>query len=384
MIVIGAGVGGLALAAGLTRAGVDVKVFERRSDPRSISSGGGFILWNNALLALRRLGIADEIVAAGATLEVAEWYTPSGRPLAGWPVGAIGERVGEPAVGIRRLKLQTALVEAVGPGVLQLGVECIGHTETADGVVASFADGRTEHADVIVGADGINSTVRAQLQGGWRAPRYAGVSQRFGITRAPAGVAITPGFVEIDGPGLRFFIVPVGDDEVYWASARKAPRRATGGRLVPLLEKRRLLDRFSGWMPPVEALIEATDDDAVHGWDVVDRDPITTWGRGRATLLGDAAHPITPNLGQGACQAIEDAVVLTSLLESGADVVDALRAYEASRVRRTNSFVRRSRALGRIGRWSNPVACRARERIARVVIPGPALRRHTRDMAYQF
>jgi 2-polyprenyl-6-methoxyphenol hydroxylase-like FAD-dependent oxidoreductase len=384
VIVIGAGVGGLSAAIALQRAGIAVSVFERRADPAAIASGGGFILWNNAIKALRQIDLADAVVGAGATLSVAEWYSPRGRPLASWPIAAISASVGEPAVGISRLLLQSALVRAVEPGVLDLGAECTGFSETRDGVVVRFSDGREEIADALIGADGINSIVRSQLTGGWSAPRYAGVQQRFGITKLPEGTIAPPNFVEIAGRGLRFFTVPVSKDEVYWASAMRAPRGRSAAPMVPALEKSRLLSRFSGWMEPVESLIAGTDDDAVHGWDIVDRDPITTWGRGRATLLGDAAHPITPNLGQGACQAIEDAVVLAKFLAGATDVAQALRAYEASRVRRTNSFVRRSRMIGRIGRWSNPLACLARENMARVAIPGPALRQHTRDMAYEF
>jgi 2-polyprenyl-6-methoxyphenol hydroxylase-like FAD-dependent oxidoreductase len=384
VIVIGAGVGGLSTAIALRRAGIAVSVFERRADAGAIASGGGFVLWNNAIRALRQLDLADAVTDAGATLELAEWYSPRGRPVASWPVGAISASVGEPAVGIRRPKLQSTLMRAVEPGVLDLGAECVGFSETDDGVVVRFSDGREETADALVGADGINSIVRSQLTGGWSEPRYAGVAQRFAITTLPEGSAAAPKFVQISGRGVRFFTVPVGNDEVYWSSATRTPRRRSAAPVVPAEEKSRLLNRFSGWIEPVETLISGTDDAAIHGWDVVDRDPIVRWGRGRATLLGDAAHPITPNLGQGACQAIEDAVVLARVLAGATDVPKALRAYEASRIRRANSFVRRSRMIGRVGRWSNPLACLARDNVARIAISGPVLRQHARDMAYEF
>ena len=131
-------------------------------------------------------------------------------------------------------------------------------------------------------------------------------------------------------------------------------------------------------------LLEATPEAAIYRREIADRDPIRIWGRDRVTLLGDAAHPITPNLGQGACQAIEDAVVLADQLGSGMDAVAALRIYELSRLERTSSFVRRARLIGSMGRWRNPLSCLVREQIAKRAIPGPALRRHRQDMAYAF
>jgi len=384
VVIVGAGVGGLSLAVALRRMGIEVTVFERRTDPRAIESGGGFILWNNAVKALRQLDLADSVQQAGATLELVEWRTPRGRRLAMWPVSEIGHSVGEPALGVRRMKLQSILVRAVGDGVLQLGAECTGFTQDADGVTVRLADGREQRAEALIAADGINSIVRSQLHGGWTRPRYAGVSQYFGITDLETELASAHTFMELDGRGLRFFIFPVGSGETYWAAATSASRPREGAARPGADEKDRLLDHFRGWAEPVESLIDGTHVGAIYQRDIVDRPPITRWGQGRITLLGDAAHPITPNLGQGACQAIEDAVVLSKSLQSGRNVPEALRAYEASRIARTNSFVRRSRMIGAVGRWRNPLACLARDHLTRVLVPGPALRQHARDMAYQF
>jgi 2-polyprenyl-6-methoxyphenol hydroxylase-like FAD-dependent oxidoreductase len=138
---------------------------------------------------------------------------------------------------------------------------------------------------------------------------------------------------------------------------------------------------------PTEERIQATDMSAIYRREIVDRDPIKKSGSGRVTLLGDAAHAMTPNLGQGACQAIEDSVVLTRCLAANSDPVAALRAYEARRIPRTAPIVRRSRMIGELGQWTNPIACRVRTQIQRVVLPTVGFRdfrEFKQTMAYDF
>ena len=383
-IIIGAGVGGLSAAIGLQRAGLEVVVLERHADPRIIESGGAFILWNNAMKALARLELADDVARAGVSLDVAEWRTPSGRMLAAWPIGDVGRDVGAPAVGVRRTDLQSTLVQAAGPEVLRLGVRCTGFSADSDGVTVLLADGGSERGDVLIGADGIRSTVRARLRGDNEPIRHARYWQYFGIADLETELTSERIFREIDGPGRRFFAFPVGAGQTYWAAAMTGRRSDNPVRVGAVGSKQDVLRRFRGWADPVRALLEATPEAAIYRREIADRDPIRIWGRDRVTLLGDAAHPITPNLGQGACQAIEDAVVLADQLGSGIDAVAALRIYELSRLERTSSFVRRARMIGSMGRWRNPLSCLIREQIATRAIPGPALRRHRQDMAYAF
>ena len=384
-IIIGAGVGGLSAAIALQRAGLDVLVLERHADPRTIESGGAFILWNNAMKALARLGLADAVERAGMTLDVAEWQTPRGQLLASWPVGEIGDDVGAPAIGVRRTDLQSALVQAAPAGALRRGVRCVGFSAGPVGVTVHTADGATERGDVLIGADGIRSTVRSHLSGGQlEPPRHAGYWQYFGIADVETELTRARIFREIDGPGQRFFAFPVGGGQTYWAAAVTGRRRNRPVDVGAAGSKDDALARFGRWADPVGELLRATPEAAIYRREIADRDPIRAWGRGPITLLGDAAHPITPNLGQGACQAIEDAVVLAHHLGGGTDLEDALRSYELSRFERTASFVRRARLIGSVGRWRNPVSCYVRGHIARRAIPGPALRRHRRDMAYPF
>ena len=161
VIIVGAGIGGLTAAIGLRRAGLDVTVFEKRTDPRVIESGGGMIVQSNALRGLKELDAADEVISRGSVLERFEWRTPAGKPIATWPVGNVAREVKAPVLGIRRMNVQGALIGSIEDGTLELGAEVTGFAEGADGVTVQLASGGEERGDLLVGVDGINSTVRS-------------------------------------------------------------------------------------------------------------------------------------------------------------------------------------------------------------------------------
>jgi 2-polyprenyl-6-methoxyphenol hydroxylase-like FAD-dependent oxidoreductase len=383
-IVIGGGIGGLTSAMALRRAQMEATVFERRGDTQQIEAGAGMVLWHNAVRALQRLELASTIEEIGFPLQSAEWQSWRGQPLAHWRVAEMARELGAPALGIRRAKLLGALDSSLPQEVVRLGIECVGFSEDGGGVTARFADGSEERGDVLIGADGINSTIRAQLLGRAK-PRYAGYALWFGIVEsdrvAPLPPPLPEAFREVAGPGARFFLFPVGGGWHYWSAILNQPE---GGKDPESGPKALLLDAFRGWPEPVERLLATTDEETIFRRDIVDRKPVGTWGEGRVTLLGDAAHPVTPNLGQGAAQAIESAVVITDALAREGDVANALRAYESKRMARTASFTNRSYQIGAMGRWENPVACWIRQQIMKVVFPTVAWRQHRKDMAYEW
>jgi 2-polyprenyl-6-methoxyphenol hydroxylase-like FAD-dependent oxidoreductase len=158
--------------------------------------------------------------------------------------------------------------------------------------------------------------------------------------------------------------VPIDSGRVYWYAARNAPE---GERSADAKAELRAL--FGAWHPPIGDLIEAAAPDTILRNDIYDRPVLKAWGRGRITILGDAAHPMTPFLGQGACQALEDAVALGTSLANGRDPGDGLREYERQRIPRANAFVTRSRRAGQLARVRNPVLAAARNALLKRVSP---------------
>jgi 2-polyprenyl-6-methoxyphenol hydroxylase-like FAD-dependent oxidoreductase len=358
-IVVGGGIGGLAAAVALRQAGLAVEVYERA--PAMAEVGAGLSLWANALHALDRLGLGAAVKAQGLAGPPGAIRTWDGGVLSAPPAEAVAARWPVFMVGVHRADLLATLGAALPDGVLRLGATAVGFETGGAGVRVRFADGREAAGDLLVGADGLRSVTRAQLFGE-TPPRYSGYTTWRGVTAVDRGLLPPGAGFESWGRGQRFGGLPLRDGRVYWFATRNAPAGQgdePGGRLAELRR------RFDGWHPPVPALIAATPESAILRNDIFDRPPLTRWGEGPVTLLGDAAHPMTPNLGQGGCQALEDAVVLGDCLRGAAAVPAALRAYEARRIPRTSAIVRQSWRIGRMGQWEHPVVCALRNALVR-------------------
>jgi 2-polyprenyl-6-methoxyphenol hydroxylase-like FAD-dependent oxidoreductase len=353
--MIGGGIGGLAAASALQRAGMRVTVFERNHELREV--GAGLTLWANGVQVLQDLGLASEIAAVSARLTHFECWSWRGKRLGSMPLDSIEMAMGAPNIGIHRADLLRLLAGTLAPGTVQLDAHCVGFTPEEGGVTSHFADGQHQHSDVLVGADGLHSVIRAQLLG-QQPPRYSGYTCWRGV--APfEDVQVSPGISsETWGPGLRFGMLPIGNGRVFWYATHNCP---AGGQDQPGERKLQLHRLFHGWRAPIEQLIEVTDEAEILRNDIFDRRPVHHWGKGRVTLLGDAAHPPTPNLGQGACQALEDALILTRCLGSARESVIALRTYEASRMKRSAAIIKQSYLFGKIGQWENPLLCSLRD-----------------------
>ena len=354
-IIIGGGIGGLAASIALRQAGLTVAVFERT--PVWEAVGAGLSLWPNALNALRRLGLGEPMAALGTPQADAVIRTWRGKPLSCLPASEMARRFGSPLIGIHRADLQQILLDTLDAGTIHPGAECVNIEEDATGVRAAFADGSYAEGAVLIGADGLRSTVRAHLWGA-APPRYAGYTAWRGVT--PGDTQAVAG--EWWGRGVRFGAVPLSEGRVYWFASVTAPE---GGADPPGERKQTLLRLFDGWDAPVLTLIAATGEAAILRNDIYDRDPLPRWGRGRVTLLGDAAHPMTPNLGQGAGQALEDAIVLGACLRANGDPASTLRAYEDKRRARTAAVVRQSRLFGQLAQSERRSVCWLRDAIFR-------------------
>lgn len=349
-LIIGGGIGGLAAAVALRKVGIRATVFERSPEIREV--GAGLSLWSNAMKALRCLGLEERIVSLGSVIERVRTVTSRGKLLSETDIGARSRRSGAPSLCAHRADLQRALADALDPAQLKTGHACVGFEQDGAEVRVHFGNGAEARGAFLVGADGIHSAVRAQLLGK-AAPRYAGYTAWRGIAHVrhidlPGDLA----FFAL-GPGTQIGVFYCGPGRVYWFVTRNAP---AGALLPPGQHKGELLRTFRAWPAPVPAVIEATDEAAIFQNDIIDRPPTWPWGHGRLTLLGDAVHPTTPNLGQGACQALEDAVILADELRRAVTVESGLRDYEQRRRERTELVTNQSWSLGKVFQFQTPFA----------------------------
>jgi 2-polyprenyl-6-methoxyphenol hydroxylase-like FAD-dependent oxidoreductase len=361
VIVIGGGIGGLSAAIALSRVGVETVVFEQAEHLREV--GAGLTLWVNATKALAKIGASDCAFATGsivARFEVRSWR---GDVLAVTPFPLLARNLGSPVnICVHRGDFLQQLAKRVDPRGIHCGAKCVGFEADDAGVTVRFANGGQERGDILVGADGLHSVIRTRFHGQSK-PRYAGYTCWRGLaTFDHKALPSNLGF-EAWGSGKRFAAHHCGQGRIFWYGTKNTSEGmvdAACGR------KAEALDCFQDWFTPIPELIEVTQDEILRN-DIVDRKPLKSWGGRRVTLLGDAAHPATPNLGQGACQAIEDAVALAHCFKNGDDAEAILRSYERNRIARTTAITNQSLRVGVLGQLENPLACHLRNWITRLV-----------------
>ncbi len=382
VMVAGAGIGGLSAAIALRRAGFEVTVFERAAELREV--GAGLLLAANAQKALGKLGLAETVARLGTPASAGEIRSWRGKELASIPASELERRVGAPSAAVHRADLQALLVREVGEGTLRLGAEVTGFEHDEGSVRVFLAGGGEDRGDILVGADGLRSKTRSALFGPEK-PRYAGYTAWRAVVEPKEELLPWGRGFESWGRGARFGCAHIGEGRVYWFATANAPEGAKDGQPgSPAGPKATLLRLFKGWHRPIGQLIEATEEDAILRTDIYDREPLgERWGEGTVTLLGDAAHPMTPNLGQGACQAVEDAVVLARCLREGRATADSLRRYERLRSGRVAMVVRRSRRVGMVGQVENPVLCRLRDRALSMIPPKAQLKQLEKVVGYE-
>jgi 2-polyprenyl-6-methoxyphenol hydroxylase-like FAD-dependent oxidoreductase len=383
-LVVGGGIGGLCTARALSQAGYEPLVFEKATALEHVQVGGAIHVWHNGMRGLQKLGFGEQLERAtgpAAKVAVAEMRNWRGRLITSWSPAQTERELGAATVGVLRPDLHRILEGNTEAGIVRLGKKCVGFSEDGSSVTARFADGSEEKGDVLIGADGLRSAIRAALKGD-EPPRYAGYASCQAVAPYPVDDTVPIGlFRVVWGRGARFLFYRLGAEHVYWEGifATEAGRTDPPGG-----KKRGVLDRFAGWDSPVEAILAATAEEAIFRADIYDRPTLKTWGRGRVTLLGDAAHAMTNAVGQGANQTIEDAVVLGKLLAGKADVPSALRAYETSRIGRTTEVHKLASTLSSMSLWDNPLVCAVRDRMLTVMFAMVGKRAMRKDMGYEF
>jgi 2-polyprenyl-6-methoxyphenol hydroxylase-like FAD-dependent oxidoreductase len=367
-LVVGGGIGGLSAALHLQRAGWEVSVIEQR--PRLSEVDTGLSLWAFAVRRLSELGLLDRLAEIAKPMERVVHRSLSGRQLSEANVTRHSDRVGAPTYEVHRSRLQAMLADAVGHDRLIFSRRCVSCRQSGRSAVAYLADGTTEEADILIGADGVHSAVREAVVGRVELRRA-----EIGVWRGTLDLAheVLPSGLHLRfvGPAGLVGLARISDEEVRWY----AGARFRAGTPRSAEERKRLaLGSFAGWPPLVREALERTAASDYLFNDTPHAPPFRNWGSGRITLLGDAAHCSIPTLGISAGLAIEDAAVLTECLREGSDPSSALRAYERRRRRVSARVVRTARLFGRVLMVHRRPAYSLVELGLRLAPQGPAIR----------
>ncbi|MEN0111223.1 MAG: FAD-dependent monooxygenase [Planctomycetota bacterium] len=344
--IVGGGITGLATAVALRGVGVDARVYERA--PAFGEVGAGISLWPNATRVLRGLGVLDRLTERAGRIDRLSIRSAAGREL----IGARTNRDDCPSLCVWRPDLIDALRAELPDEACVLGRQVTAVSQDDHRATLRFSDGAEASADGVIGADGIHSRIASAIGQPPPIRRHGYLIYR---GSAPLPDGWPPGLAtETWGERRRFGLLDTGGGRAYWYATMPSDDESDG--FPPDERQRALLDAFSRWWGPIGATIEATDPAAILVGPAIDRVPRRVWARGRIGLLGDAAHPTTPNLGQGAGMGLEDAAMLADQVAAGADACGALEAVCRSRRRRTARVTRVSGWIGRAALLGGPVA----------------------------
>ena len=347
VIIVGAGIGGTSAGIALQKLGHEVVVYDQMRENKPV--GAALSLWSNGVKVLNWLGLADEVAALGGDMaDMVYLDGRTGQTMCDFSLAPVTAQTGQKPYPVARADLQALLMQRVGLDNVHLGMKMTGIADDGAQVTVTFADGSTDTGDVLIGADGARSITRAYVQpdGADEIVReYSGYTNFNGLIPVDAGVGRADAWTTYVADGKRAAVMPVAGDRFYFWFDVPQPAglpydRADG--VAPLREA------FAGWAPGVTSLIDAIDPAAslnrVEIWDIT---PFATWAKGRVAILGDAAHNTAPDIGQGACSALEDAFALgIAFATNTVSVADTLHRYERVRAERAGELVLRARRRG--------------------------------------
>ena len=338
-IIIGAGIGGLTTAIALKRAGYQIEVYDRVKELRPV--GAGISLWSNGVKVMNWLGLGDEIHKIGGEMNRMTYLSKENELLNDIDLLPLIDQVGQRPYPVSRSELQSMLLEQLGKEHVTLETKCIGAKEEGNQVTAIFEDGSMATGDVLIAADGVRSVLRNYVTQQEPEPRYADYVNWNGLVDASPELADKHSWVIYVGDGKRASMMPVGGDRFYYFFGVPMEK---GTVVEPQDRRDELAKLFQGWPEPVQNLIQQLNPLETNRLEIHDLDPLEKLARGRVVLVGDAGHATTPTLGQGGCQAMEDAEILCRyLVTTNISVEDALQRYEAARKERTARLVLKAR-----------------------------------------
>lgn len=364
--IIGGGIGGLCAALALQQKGFKVTVYESAKEIKPLGAGLG--IGSNALRSLIGLGVGEEILGYGNVLNKLTIQSYLGRIINQVDFATMSQEIGVENVTIHRADLHAVLLNNLREGTVQLNKRCVDFTQDSQGVTLYFEDGESRRPNLVIAADGIHSLFRKKLFSNF-AERYAGYTCWRSVVPFQDDAVQVDVSTETWGPQGRFGIVPLAGNQVYWFACINSLRNdetKTNYKVEDLLEV------FKDYPHPIPQMIQlATDDQLVHD-DILDIKPLSSFVSGHIALIGDAAHATTPNMGQGAGQAIEDALVLANCFERNDDSSAAFQAYENKRVQRARKVIKMSRKIGSASQWEHPLSMALRNTLFQLV-PSPVI-----------
>ncbi|MBD2752538.1 FAD-dependent oxidoreductase [Spirosoma validum] len=359
--IIGAGIAGLTTAIALRQLGLRVTLFE--AAPIIKPLGAGLALAANAVKAFQKLGIADSILPAGRLLDAFVIKDQQGRTLTRTDSRAISRTYGIDNFSIHRAALHRELLKQAEGIPLMTGKRAIQVDQNTQGVLLTFDDGTTRQTDYLIVSDGIHSLIRQQLLPG-STPRYAGYTCWRAVIDS-TGLNLSEA-TETWGTNGRLGLVPLANNQLYWFACLNAPANDVRMRQFTTND---LLNVFGTYHAPIPEVLARTNDTDVLWNDIFDLKPLPRYAFDNVVLLGDAAHATTPNMGQGACQAIEDAVVLADELKKGGSVPDTFKRFEQRRLARTHYIITNSRRIGQMAQVKSPLLAWLRNGLFRLLPP---------------
>ena len=347
IVIVGAGMGGLSAGIALTQAGHEVEIYDRVSTLRA--AGAAISVWSNGIKVLNALGLRDEVAAIGGQMDRMGYCDSNGKVLTDFSLIPLMERVGQRPYPISRTALQTLLLDTFGRDRVHLGRKCIGVEQDTERARVLFDHGDSVEADLVIGADGARSVVRDYVVGRTIERQYVGYVNWNGLIEMNAEWIPENNWMMYVGEHKRVSLMPAGNGQVYFFLDVPLP---IGTMNEPKHYQNELSEFFQGWAEPVQRLIQTLDPDQTNRIEIHDVEPLDRFVRDRFVLLGDAAHSMAPDLGQGGCLALEDAWVLSNCLTS--DLTSSLETYERSRLERARSVVERARQRSNITHGKDP------------------------------
>lgn len=340
IVIVGAGIGGLSAGIALKKYGHQVTVYEQVQ--KILPVGAAISVWSNGVKCLNYLGLAEQTKALGGIMDHLAYIDGlSEQTLTQFSLAPLIEQVGQRPYPVSRAELQHMLMEEFGLEDIQLGVRLTGIQDHDDYIDAQLSTGETVQADLLIGADGTHSLARDYVLGQKVERRYAGYVNWNGLIEIDETIAPADQWTTFVGEGKRVSLMPIAGQRFYFFF--DVPL-AVGLGNDKAEYKSRLKEYFAGWCEPVQKLIDILNPQTTNRVEIHDIDPFYTWYKGRCVLLGDAAHSTTPDIGQGGCMALEDAVYLVRALTVNThSLEDALARYQQVRSARANDFVLRAR-----------------------------------------